>query len=133
MFTDAPIIDIVTRQDLIDDGELIVISEEITKDAGIKYPTAVTTAVYALLEDAPRHEDFKGRAFDMVNMFRLAVKGHITSRIRSTGTGQEMLYVFILNDSSWSGGDAKEVAIKAVVGPGDNLEPVLTFMLPDED
>lgn len=129
---DMPVIDKVSRKDLIEEGSLIVVDDELLKEVGIKFPAAVTSGANALLEDMPEYESFEGRAYDMLYMFVQAVKGTIQSKTTSTSLGEEMKYEFILNDATFDG-EPKEVTIKTIIGPGDNFEPVLTFMLPEED
>lgn len=134
-------IDTCSRADLINDGELIEVESSILKEVGIKYPTAVTCGIEALLDDMPEHETFKARVFDMLYMFTQAAKGNIPSRKTPTEVGEALFYEFILNDSTFNE-KPKTVEVKVVVGPGDYPEeyssdapppPVLTFMLPDEE
>ncbi len=46
-------------------------------------------------------------------------------------------YTIFLNKSDYliatKGGRQHKVELKAVCGPGDTIEPVITIMLPDED
>lgn len=135
------LIDYCSRAELIKSGQLIEVEDELLKEVGIKYPTAVTCGVSALLDDMPKHESFKARVFDMLNMFTYAAKGNIPSQKIAVEVGEGMLYEFILNDSSFQD-KPKLVKVKAVVGPGDYPEeypfdtlppPALTFMLPEEE
>ncbi len=117
-----------TRAQAIEDGVLIDVSE-MAKEAGIKWPVAVTAAVWALTEDIlpeHRHQDVTGRLWDVLWMLRWAI---VSPEGRLPGsTETEVLYRFVMHH------DGEElVTLKAVSGPGDDLEPVITVMLPEED
>jgi hypothetical protein len=103
---------------------------------GIKYPIAMTAAAYArtIQEDGeplPPCQDLSGRTFDVVHMLKYAIK-------RGAG-GPEIRYTVSVVNWRTSRGhriDAvkrEEVQLKAICGPGDTAEPVITIMLPDED
>jgi len=126
------IIDKITRQTLIDDGSLIVIEDEELAKAGVKFPSCVTSNLYVLMEDKPVYESDEARLYDLLYMFTMAAEGKIQAKVTVLPNGEEMEYSFILNDSV-SVDASRKVTIKAVVAPGDNLEPTLTFMLPYED
>jgi len=133
----------ITRQDLIDDGELILVSGTILKDTRVCFPAAITSALHAKIKNMPNWEDYEGRVYDMLYMFTMAVSGHIPSKKQTLYTGEALQYEFILNDSSCKAdGVPTVVSVKAIVGPGDcpddhpvGMPPpaVLTFMLPEED
>ena len=117
------VIYVCTRVQAIEDGVLVDVSRT-AKEAGIKWPVALTAEVWALIEDIPEahaHEDIQGRLWDVLWMARLAIA-------RSEGSCTETLYNLILHNS-----DTSEVQLKIVSGPGDECEPVLTIMLPDQD
>jgi len=67
-------------------------------------------------------QDEKGRLWDILNMFRFAVK-------RSDGGSELLFHVLVRNDNIAT----KLVTLKALCGPGNTPDPVLTIMLPDED
>ncbi|MDD3886799.1 MAG: hypothetical protein PHI35_08000, partial [Victivallaceae bacterium] len=64
----------------------------------------------------------EGRLWDVLWMLHYAIK--TGPRFGSTITFQ--LYALI-------GGVSRSVTLKAEMGPGDEAEPVLTIMWPDED
>jgi len=70
------VIDTYTREDAIEDGNLIDVTET-AKEAGIKFPVALTAAVYAKIEDKPDLEDISGRTWDVVWMLKCAITGAI--------------------------------------------------------
>ncbi len=116
-----------TRADAIEDGFLIDVSK-MAKEAGIKYPIALTSALYAKIEDKPELEDIDGRTWDILSMLKFAITGVISSK----KIGEDLIYYdLILNDSRDT--LEKEITLKALVHSGDTGEPVITIMLPEED
>lgn len=114
-----------SRADAIRDGVLVDVTET-AKEAGITLPTAVTRAVwegYVVPDEKARAygQSEEGRLWDVLYMFRTQAKG-----IR----GDTLLYklYFVMKERQ-----RRLVTLKAMVGPGDAGEPVLTIMLPDED
>jgi hypothetical protein len=114
-----------TRKQAIDDGVLVDVSES-AKEAGINFHVAVTSAVWGLYIVPPvKLEGFgqsvSGRLCDLLWMFRMS----------ALKTNSSLLFYscIILNKDE----KREEVKFKALCGPGDNLEPVITIMLPDED
>ena len=121
-FNDPNITSKYTRSEAIEDGVLVDIST-LSKEVGIKYPVAVTRAVFALLSDTHGEgQDFKGRAWDLLMVFRVAAKKSIESEVHFTP-------LFLIEGSE----QAQSVAMWAKCGPGDDLEPVITIMLKGED
>ncbi len=121
-FEDADIIFKYTRKQALEDGVLADISE-IAKEAGFKYPVAVTEGVFQVLNDtrAPG-QDFKGRTWDMLMIFRMF--------IRSAGRDEiHFAPLFITEGQS----KPEPVRMWAKCGPGDDMEPVITIMLEGED
>ena len=117
-----------TREQAIADGVLIDVSK-MAKEAGIKFPVAVTSAVWheyivpdKELSNFDQSED--GRIWDTLGMFRCNARKHISDTMFFE------LY-FLINENGHV--EQKLVTLKAVCGPGDNGEPVITIMKPDED
>ena len=68
-------------------------------------------------------QDTSGRLWDVLRMLRYGIT-------QAKDHGGEILFeLHVRNDNR----AAKKVTLKAVCGPGDNAEPVITVMLPDED
>lgn len=113
-----------SRADAIRDGVLIDVTEA-AKEAGLRYPTAITRAVwehYVRVPEGVTAQDERGRLWDVVFMLRFA--------ITRAPEGDVLLYtVFVRNDDT----APKAVKLKAICHPGDEGEPVVTVMLPDED
>ncbi len=124
MFTAEDLIDSYTREQAIEDGVLVDVSE-IAREAVIKYPTALTRAVGCEVvepdDKAKEHgESEQGRLWDVLYMFSVAAK-------RNGGT--ELLYKLIATRE----GKQHTRELKAVCGHGDTIDPVITIMLPNED
>ncbi len=127
MFDDFEIIHAYTRKEAIEDGTLIDVSK-LAKEAGYKWPVAVTTAVWAQYVAVPKAvkgtgQDETGRLWDVLAMLLFA--------IRASKNGGRVLEfkIMVLNRPP----KPVEVALKAVTGPDDEGEPCITIMLPDED
>ena len=114
-----------TRAQAIADGVLIDVSET-AGEAGISVPTALTSAVWHLYVDVPPEVDCQdevGRLWDILWMLRCHVTANRAAR-------QEVLFrLYVRNDNR----RPKLVTLKAICGPGDDAEPVITIMLPEED
>ena len=109
-----------TRQQAIADGILVDVTE-MAKEAGFRFPVAITRGVYGLISPSPEEESEgqseDGRLWDILFVLRMAIKA-------SSRTNEVRFKVII---------SGKEVELKALCHPGDRLEPVITIMLPDED
>jgi len=133
----------VTRQNLLDDGYLVDVTAT-AKQSGFRVPVALTRPVYdryVAFDERAEGQSIEGRLWDVLWM--LFVK------IRSANNAPELLYklfVAIPGDVEytqnerrlWAGDDLpcethREVTLKAHVGPGDEGEPVMTILLPEED
>jgi hypothetical protein len=112
-----------TRQQAIDDGFLVDVSN-MAREAGIVFPVAITRAAWDdcvewAEADSKRqtYQDESGRLWDVLWMLRCAVKRG----------GSEIRYQL------YRGIKPRLVTLKAICGPGDDGEPVITIMLPEED
>jgi len=119
----ADVVYVYTRADALADGELVDVSP-MAQEMGIRYPVAVTRAVWEGYVTPPKSaegQSLEGRLWDILWMFRLAAK---------RAAGSEVLFqvALVLKRTK-----AQLVTFKAVCGPGDDGEPVLTIMLPEED
>jgi hypothetical protein len=120
-----------TRADAINDGVLIDITST-SKELGIKYPVAITQSLDVLIQDKPDCEDVAGRIKDIIHMLHCAIQGLIPSKKKGEDT---IFYDLIMNNSKtdFSHYNPKIITLKALVHGGDNREPVMTIMLPEED
>ena len=113
-----------TRAQAIEDGFLIDVSEK-AREAGLTIPTAVTAAVWEQCVTVPEEascQDEIGRLWDILTVLRFTI-------IRSKG-GQEVAFTVAVQNGP---GKPQPVRLKALCGPGDSGEPVITIMLPHED
>ena len=123
----GPMIYGYSRAQAVADGVLVDVSgiaPELVANAGIKFPVAMTNTVWGEYVEVPEGvvgQDWKGRLFDILWLFRFAAKGAAT----------ELIYfsVLVRNDAR----PPKEVRFKAVCGPDDEGKPCLTIMGETED
>ena len=122
LFDDAEVISRYTRKQALEDGVLVDITE-LSKEAGIRLPVAVTRAVFNLLDDASvPGQDFKGRAWDLLMVFRMCARS-------SKGDEIHFAPLFVMEGSE----KPKPLPMWAKCGPGDDGEPTVTIMLEGED
>jgi hypothetical protein len=113
-----------TRQQAIEDGVLIDVSK-MAREAGIKYPTVVTSSLWEKYitpseNDRKKCQSVEGRLWDVLWMFSLAA-------MRCSRNTLLYRVIFVVK------GRQKTVTLKAVIGHGDNMDTVITIMLPEED
>ena len=107
---------------------------ETATEAGITFPVAITQRLWTeWIEPSEflkrKGQDVAGRLWDTLYMLRLAARRG----------GERIDYkVIYLAESKRRLRDgtnvlSKTVILKALCGPGDDAEPVITIMLPDED
>ncbi len=120
----GPIIDQVTREDLLLDGILIDVSTLAT-EAGFRFPVAVGRSVWDAYVEVPPGvigQDETGRLWDILRV--------LASAIRRGAAGDTIHFrVYVRNDNR----RPRPVQLKAICGPGDTAEPVITILMPDED
>ena len=115
-----------SRQQAIDDGVLIDVSQT-GEEAGIRRPIALTRALYETYVKPSREledvgQSVEGRLWDLLFIFVFYAR-----------KAKEQVFnykcLFLMNPS----GVPQIKFIKAHIGPGDQGEPVITLMLPEED
>jgi hypothetical protein len=126
-----------TRAQAIADGVLVDVSK-LAKEAGFRYPVAVTAAVWAecvTVPDGVAGQDETGRLWDVLNLLRFAIASKVAvPRYALPGQNLDGERVdFAVHVRKNSEGDPPLVDLYALCGPGDNGEPVVTIMLPNED
>jgi hypothetical protein len=125
VFEDADLIHRYSRADAIRDGVLVDVTDA-AREAGFKWPVALTAAVWARCVEVPPGvacQDEAGRLWDVLWLLRLAAL--------QSGGSTVAFGVHVRNDDRE--GTPPLVRLKALCGPGDQGEPVLTVMLPEED
>jgi hypothetical protein len=132
------IIHVVTRAQLLEDGSLVDVSE-MARQAGIRYPVAVTRALWEDINDIPArydYQDWQGRLWDVLSLFVL--------RAKALRAEVDCVLFDVLMPTTENLADPKArrdpeaddmplYRVKAICGPGDDAAPVLTFLRPDED
>ncbi len=127
-FENMSVIFSYTRAQAIEDGVLVDITEW-AKEVGFKFPVACTAAVWQghIVPPAGTKElgqSERGRCHDLLWMLRCAIRA-------SRETKSDLVYfevAFVTRAEK-----TETVKLKSICGPGDQGEPVLTIMLPDED
>lgn len=120
-----------SRTQAIADGVLIDVTN-MAREAGFTIPVAVTDAGWSHCvewtdEDTKRqaYQDVDGRLWDVLSMLRFAI-----AKNRNTSYLLYKLYVVPRDGKTIK---AKLTQLKALIDAGDNGEPVITIMLPNED
>jgi len=120
MFEDAEIISSYSRAQAIEDGVLVDLTEK--AKGYFKFPVAFTSTLWSVVEKAVANEkycnDIEGVLHDI--FWQAKVKATSDPVIR---------FAVIITGA----GRSKVFALKYICGPGDTPEPVLTFMMGDED
>lgn len=121
---------IYTRAQAIEDGVLVDVSET-AKEAGFQIPVAVTQAVWheyiewKNVKNKKAIQNTEGRLWDVLSMLRFAC-----SRLKDESEIKYRLYVVPQDKQTVK---SSLVELRAAIAGGDNGEPVITIMLPDED
>jgi len=118
-----------SRAQAIEDGVLVDVSET-AREAGIRFPVALTRAVWVSCVEVPTDakgrpvpcQDERGRLWDVVFMTRFAIS------LSPAGRTQIAVKLRVRQRAGH-----RLVTLKAVCGPGDDAAPVITIMLPEED
>ncbi len=123
MFEKADIIYSYTRKQAIEDGVLIDVSK-IAKEAGFKWNVALTSALWnGYIKPSPTliGQSETGRLWDLLTILRIEARKN---------NEQEILFsVYFQMENN----KKQLVKLKAVAGPSDDGEPVVTVMMPNED
>lgn len=128
-FADAPVIYSYSRAQAIEDGVLIDVTET-AKEAGFKYPVAVTQGVMSTVVHTPetaaaQGESDSGRLWDVLWMCAAAAR-----KISSNEVEDSVYFEVLATDQD---GFKKLHRLWSKCGPGDAAEPVVTIMLQGED
>ena len=122
----AEIISVYTRTQALEDGVLVDITE-LAREAGFKFPVAVTQGVWGVLNPTKELEaegqSWKGRAWDMLTILRHAIRS-------GSGTDEVRFAPLFVRKA---GLPPEAVELWSQCGPGDQGEPVITVMLEGED
>jgi hypothetical protein len=114
-----------SRKQALEDEVLVDLNQFIpVPESGYKYPVACTAAVWGIIESAVNNKkygnDYQGVIWDILQMSRNCPTKKWPSgclfQVVIIGAGPKRIFTF-----------------KIECGPGDQGEPVLTIMLPEED
>jgi hypothetical protein len=114
-----------TRAQALEDGVLVDLVANAPEVCGqhFKYPIACTAAIWDLVDRAVKntsaHNDLNGVVHDIL---------HMSKHGRAVDASTRMFEVIITGC-----GRKRNHQMKMVCGPGDQMEPVLTVMMSDED
>ena len=148
------VIGVYTRQQAIEDGILVDCEQAPMGEMRtqlLKWPLAMTATAFHRyvrpIDEAanlPPGQSLEGRFWDVVWMFHAAVKGTLPAR-RIAPCNLLFDFYCIVADSELQPNERIDAAarsgpermrlvtLKAVSGPGDDGEPGITLMLPEED
>ena len=119
-----------TRAQAIDDGVLIDATNMAT-EVGIRYPVAITDRLYheyivPSLDLAKQGQSIEGRLWDTLMVFR---------HTAAATSGNLIYFTVTFQTSSKESGEPvlTTIHLKALCHGGDQGEPVITIMLPEED
>lgn len=123
------LVSVYTRAQAIEDGVLIDVSDtREAKECGIRFPIAVTRAVwdnYIKVPKGVKFQDQHARLWDILFMLRHAIKTSPPS------TDRILFQLHVRNDNLER--TPPLVTLKALCHPDDHAEPVITIMRLDED
>ena len=121
-----------TRAQGINDGVLIDASV-LAKEAGFKWPVAITAGAWSAAvawsdDDNHRqvHQDQSGRLWDVLFMAAYAVRS-------ASNIDRQLQFGLQCIPRNGLSTESHRLDLKLVLGPGDDGEPVITIMLPEED
>ena len=133
-FTPDDLIHAHTRADMIEDGDLIDVSD-VAREAGFKIPVALTRAVWAdcveWTETTDKRkrggaiQDESGRLWDVLYMAMMAA--------RSARDQQRIAVSLYRVPVAGRAVKPRMVTLAMNIGSGDSGEPVITIMQSDED
>jgi hypothetical protein len=113
------LIQLSSRKEAIADGALIDVTAT-AKEAGIRHPTAVTREVWERFVKVPQGavgEDEARRLWHILWMLQSAAR-------EAAPKETSLRFTLWVHD----GEEMQYVGLKAICGPGDDLEPVITVM-----
>jgi hypothetical protein len=148
------VLSVYSRRQAIEDGILVDCEQAPMSEMRrqlMKWPLAMTATafhryVWPIDEEAdlPPGQSLEGRFWDVVWMFHAAVKGTVSARRIDPCNLLFDFYCIVADTALWPNEKfdptarsgpvgMRLVTLKAVSGPGDDGDPVMTFMLPEED
>lgn len=127
LWSGAEVISLYTRAQALADGVLVDVSG-LAREAGFKFPVAVTADLQAALEPGEAEQalgqDYTGRLWDVLWMLRCAIRG--------AGESGQVRFRVILATADGGKLEHPGFGLLAVCGPGDDLEPAITVGFPND-
>jgi hypothetical protein len=128
--SDFTVIHCYTRSQAIEDGMLVDVTT-MAQEAGLRYPTAVSANLYHNHVVPPANmirdgESIDGRLWDVLMVFR-------SFATRTNGDRLTFPVSFLSGYTSAGSPVRRTVKVLAIIHPGDHGEPVVTFMLPEDE
>jgi hypothetical protein len=125
----GPMIYTYTRAQAIQDGVLVDVTET-SKEVGFKLPVAVTEALHNRLAptkaDASLGQDYDGRLWNVLWLAAFTIK------LADPGTDTVTFTVALQEADAKSGRPLNtDLRLRAICGPGDEGEPVVTIGFPE--
>ena len=126
----GPVIYAYTRAQAIEDGVLIDVTET-AKEAGFKLSVAITAALHGrltpTLADQNLGQDYDGRLWDVLWLAAFTVK------LADPGM-DTVTFTVALQEAEGKSGQPHntDLRLRAVYGPGDEDEPVVTIGFPED-
>ncbi len=131
LFAESNLIYSYTRADMVRDGSLIEVSKELTEGMGFILPLGILSEVWDECvawteEDTKRqvYQEEAARLNDLLYMFWKAASEAIAST---------MFFEIACIPRDGKSREVKDIKLKGVIGPGDDVRPVLTVMFPEQD
>ena len=131
LFEEADLIHSYSRKQAIEDGVLVDLMQpglvELVKEAGFRFPIAMTSTAYAdaigpIEGDLPSGQDRTGRLWDVLMVLK--------AMIRRAEPDEDRIHFEV---RVWNGKKHEIVRLWSLCGPGDTPEPVITIMVEGED
>lgn len=111
-----------SRKQAIDDGVLADVST-LAREMGFRYPVALTAAAHeAVTKDKAAFMTEDGRIWDCLINLRVAIKN-------AKDPGDRLPFSMLIHDDKRK---KRMITLFSIVGPGDDLEPVITVMMEGE-
>ena len=126
-FEGAPLIYNYTRKQAIEDGVLVDLTAW-AQETGFTIPVACTASVWNQFIVPPGNtqaqgQSERGRAHDLLWMLYVSIR-------QQPNVADLLMFEVIFIDAQCK---QQKIQLKAICGPGDQGESVLTVMLPNED
>lgn len=123
-------ISVYSRSDALRDGVLIEADPNICREAGIRFPVAITDRLWGFIDPGNLEEmpgqSVSGRLWDLLWLFETAAK-------MSRGESRIKFRVSFQMKTGRTLPRIETIPVIGICGPGDTGEPVITLMLPEDD